>query len=57
MNKLLTCRRTYIATLAISCLTALGLSINMEVAGAISAVALGLACANAYEKKNKKDQV
>jgi len=53
MTKLLNCRRTYIATLAIGCLTALGLVTQMEVAGAISAVALGLACANAYEKKNQ----
>jgi low temperature requirement protein LtrA len=60
MKKVFTCRRTVIALFAISCLTALGILVNAEVAGAIATVALAVAAANATQgvftsDKNKAD--
>ncbi len=54
MKNFLVCRRTYIATLAISALLALGCSRNMDVSYAIAAVAVGLAASNAYEGAKKE---
>ncbi len=53
MLKLLQCRRTYVATLAIICLTAIGLFKGADVSTALASVAIGLAGANAYEAKDK----
>lgn len=49
MKHLVECRRTYIATLALGCLTALGLHNNIDVSMALASVAIGLAAANAGE--------
>jgi len=49
MKSLLSCRRTYIASLAIGCLTALGIHNNIDVSMALASVAIGLAAANAGE--------
>lgn len=52
MNQLLWCRRTFIATLAIPCILALGIYTDKcDVAWAIASVSVGLAAANSYEKK------
>jgi hypothetical protein len=53
MKKVLTCRRSTIAILGIVCLTSLGLYTKdaQAVAIAISTIAVGIAGANAYEKK------
>ncbi len=52
------CRRTYICTLSIACLTALGLIKGLDVASSLAAVAIGLAGSNAVEgfmtKKSEK---
>lgn len=50
MRNFLFCRRTYMCTLAITCLTAVGLSKGIDVSMAIAAVAAALSGANAYEK-------
>ena len=50
MKNILYCRRTFIAALAICCLTALGILKDMDVAMALASVAIGLAGANSYEK-------
>jgi hypothetical protein len=52
MNKLLTCRRTFIALVGIVALTWLGYK-GMDVALAITGIAGTLAAANSYEKKVK----
>ncbi len=49
MKHLLLCRRTFIAALAIGCLTALGIHNNIDVSMALASVAIGLAAANAGE--------
>lgn len=51
MKRLWDCRRTYLATLCIVCLTGLGYFKGMDVAMALGSVAIGVAGANAYEKK------
>lgn len=51
MKHILTCRRSSIAVISIAILGFLGYTKNMDVAMAISSVAIGLAGANAYEKK------
>jgi hypothetical protein len=58
MKELLKCRRSIISIYAITLLFILGYNKNIEVSVAISTVAVGLAGANAYEKRKqykKKD--
>lgn len=54
MRNILICRRTFICTLAILCLTAIGLYKGIDVSMALASVAIGLAGANAYENAGKK---
>ncbi len=59
MKKLWNDRRFITSIFAISCLTILGYTKNLDVSIAISGVALGIAAANASEgifKKEKKDE-
>lgn len=49
--KLLDCRRSKIALTAIAALTYLGYSKGLDVSSAIALVAVGVAGANAYQKK------
>ena len=51
MSKIWNCRRSSIAVICILALTVLGYTKGMDVAMAISAVAIGVAGSNAYEKK------
>ena len=51
MKHIINCRRTFIAVLAILCLTSLGLVKGIDVSMALASVAIGLAAANSYEKK------
>jgi hypothetical protein len=57
MKKLLSCRRSIVACLAISCLTFLAYKQdNVDaVAASIAAIAMGLAGANAFEGKKKEE--
>lgn len=56
MKYIWTCRRTFVALFAISCLTALGLTAGLEVSGSIATVALAVAASNAAQKAiQKKD--
>lgn len=56
MKKILDCRRTSTAWLAIGCLTLIGIVVkDATVSMAISGVAIGLGAANAYEKKGKNE--
>lgn len=57
MKKLLTCRRTVISALAILVLGVLGYFKTMDVAMAISTVAVGLSGANAYQGKKNETTV
>ena len=55
MKKILSCRRSIIALVAIGCLTWLGLTKGIDISGialAISGVVASVAGANAYEKRN-----
>ncbi len=56
MRNILYCRRTFICTLAILCLTAIGLYKGIDVSMALASVAIGLAGANAYEMAGKAKQ-
>lgn len=51
MKHIWNCRRTGIAVIAIMALTILGYNNGTDVAAALAAVAIGVAGANAYEKK------
>lgn len=51
MRHLWNCRRTAIAVIAIAALTLLGYSKGMDVAMALGTVAIGVAGANAFEKR------
>jgi uncharacterized membrane protein YjjB (DUF3815 family) len=57
MKKLLACRRSIVACLAILCLSILSYKQNNveAVAAAIAAIAMGLAGANAFEAKKKEE--
>lgn len=58
MKDLINCRRSIIAIYAITLLFVLGYTKSTEVAMSISTIAIGLAGANAYEKRKqskKKD--
>jgi hypothetical protein len=56
MKKIFSCRRTVTSLFAILCLTLLGAFKNVEVAAAISTIAIGLSAANSFEgSKRKKD--
>jgi uncharacterized membrane protein YjjB (DUF3815 family) len=50
VTELLKCRRTFVACIAMGCLTALGLQNHLDVATAISAIAMAVAGSNALEK-------
>jgi hypothetical protein len=52
MLHLLKCRRTFVALVAIACLTTIALEKGIDVSMAVASVAVGLAGANAYEKKD-----
>lgn len=57
MNKLWSCRRSFLAFFAIMCLTGLGIHIGEDISGiavAISGVVASVAGANAYEKSRAK---
>jgi hypothetical protein len=49
MAKIMTCRRTFICTLSVICLTAIALVKGMDVSTSIAAIAIGIAGANAAE--------
>lgn len=53
MKNFMLCRRTYICTLALGGLLALGVWKNQDVSMAMATVAMGLAGANAYEGSEK----
>ena len=53
----MTCRRTFVAIFAISCLTALGFIGAVDVAGSIATVALAVAAANAAQKSFAKRDI
>ncbi len=53
MIKIWKCRRSSIAVICILVLGVLGYTKGMDVASALAAVAIGVAGANAYEKKDK----
>jgi hypothetical protein len=53
MTRLTYSRRFLISVLAIGCLTALGLVNKIDTSMAIATVALGVAAANAYQKKGQ----
>lgn len=56
MRNFMICRRTFICTLAILCLTSIGLYKGVDVSMALASVAIGLAGANAYERSNSNKQ-
>lgn len=56
MKTLWTSRRTFIATLAVIGISALGLSKGMDVSMALASIAIGVAGANAYESKGAGQQ-
>jgi len=53
---ILKCRRTVIGLYAITALTFLGYHKGAEVAAAISAIAMGVAAANAFQGKKEGQQ-
>lgn len=53
MKALLNCRRSIIGIYALGILGILGYTKGMEVSMAISTIVIGIAGANAYEKKGK----
>lgn len=55
MKKVLTCRRSTVALVAIVALTILGLVKDLDVAMAIAGIAGSLAASNAYEKRGLDD--
>jgi hypothetical protein len=55
MKHLLTCRRTYIATLGIICCTLLGAYLKVDVSLAIMGAVASIAGANASEAVFKKE--
>ena len=55
MKQIFKCRRSSIALISILLLTFLGFAKSMDVSMAISTVAIGLAGANAFEKKGKNE--
>ena len=60
MNKLLSCRRTFLAFAGIICLTFLGyfkdLDVSMAITGIVTAVAASNASENTFKTKFSKDQ-
>jgi len=54
MSKIWSCRRTFVAVLAILCLTGLGIFSAATVAPSIATVALAIAGANAFQKSQEK---
>lgn len=51
MRKLLTCRRSMVAVIAIACLTAIAIYNGTDTSTSIAAVAMGVAGANALQRK------
>lgn len=51
MSKLFNCRRSMVALAAISSLTAIALLVKIDTSSAIAAVAMGVAGANAFQRK------
>lgn len=50
MKYIWVCRRTFVAIFAISCLTAIGVMTDLDVASAIATTALAVAGANSAQK-------
>lgn len=57
MRQIFKCRRSSVAVIAIGVLTFLGYTKSMDVAMAISTVAVGLAGANAYQGRKNETTV
>ena len=58
MKKLFSCRRTFVATVAIGCLTWLGMAHGVDISGialAISGIVGAVAGSNAWEKRAKSE--
>jgi hypothetical protein len=58
MRKILTCRRSTIAIMAIVCLTSLGLYHGQDISGialAISGIVASVAGSNAWEKRGRPE--
>jgi len=56
MKFLLTCRRTFLGTCAIACLTFLGYHKGIDVSVAIAGIVASVAASNAYQKKGEIDK-
>lgn len=56
MMKVLKCRRSFVALIAIGCLTTLGLVNKLDVATAICGIVASIAAANASESFKKKEE-
>lgn len=52
MNKIWSCRRTFLGALAIVCLTGLGYTKDVDVSMALAGVVASVAAANSYEKRS-----
>jgi len=50
MRFIFTCRRTFLALIAIGCLTALGIHKGIDVSIAIAGVVASVAASNSYQK-------
>lgn len=57
MKSVLYCRRTFIAIVAIGCLTAMAFINNVDTSMAIATVAVGLSAANSFAEANKKKSI
>jgi hypothetical protein len=49
MKRFLTCRRTFVAVISIAAVTFIGIHNTIDVSGAISMIAIGIAGANAAQ--------
>lgn len=55
MKRLLNSRRTYVATLGIICITALGVYLKIDVSMTIATIVVSIAGSNAIEKFSNKE--
>lgn len=55
MHKIISCRRTFVAVFAVTCLTVIALINGTDTSIAIASVAVGIAGANAYQKAKAGD--
>ena len=55
VNRILLCRRSVIALVAIVACGALGAHLGEDTSGAIAAIAIGIAGANAYQGSKKQE--